>query len=98
MHFIFCCRFSSVIGYAYFGFSYFYYDLVVMFLGAYFKEQVRNPSVSARTVWNNFHRQKTLIIYHHLLLPIIALPLTVWSVSILIKLIHYEIIRLMDTK
>lgn len=78
-----CFRFASVIGYAYFGFSYFYYDLVVMFLGAYFQAQSQDPNVSSMTVWKKFHQQKTLIIYHHLLLPIIAFPLTVWSVSII---------------
>lgn len=72
-------RFPSVIGYAYFGFSYFYYDLVVMFLGAYFKERSQDPLVSMMSVWKTFYKRKTLIIYHHLLLPILAFPLTVWS-------------------
>ena len=63
-----------------------------MFLGAYFKAQSQDPNVSIMTVWKKFHQQKTLIIYHHLLLPVVAFPLTVWSVSI--ALIKNHIIQL----
>ena len=69
-----CYRQPILTQYACFGLSYFYYDVVVMFIGAYLEEKQENPHTSYKHVWLKLYRKKKLIIIHHLLLPIFGFP------------------------
>lgn len=67
--------------YACFGLSYFYYDVVVMFIGAYLEEQHKHPQREPQysDVWAKLYNKKKLIIIHHILLPIFGFPaVTIW--------------------
>ena len=66
--------------YAYFGLSYFYYDVVVMFIGAYLEDKQEDPQRSLHYIWTKFYRKKKLIILHHILLPIVGFPAVTVSV------------------
>lgn len=70
--------------YACFGLSYFYYDVVVMFIGAYLEEKHKNPQrdMHYTYVWSKLYKKKKLIIIHHLLLPVFGFPaITIWRRS-----------------
>ncbi|XP_068748379.1 TLC domain-containing protein 3A-like [Montipora capricornis] len=70
--------------YACFGLSYFYYDVVVMFIEGYLDEKHGNPQgdLHYKHVWSKLFKKKKLIILHHLLLPIFGFPaVTMWRRS-----------------
>ncbi|KAL9982099.1 hypothetical protein ACROYT_G010897 [Oculina patagonica] len=65
--------------YGCFGLSYFYYDVVAMFIGAYLEDKQEDPERSLHYIWTKFYRKKKLIILHHFLLPIVGFPaITIW--------------------
>lgn len=65
--------------YAYFGLSYFYYDVVVMFIGTYLEEKQEDPQRDLYYIWTKFFKKKKLIVFHHLLLPLVGFPaITIW--------------------
>ena len=66
--------------YACFGLSYFYYDVVVMFIGAYLEDKQEDPQRSLYYIWTKFYRKKKLIILHHILLPLVGFPALTVSV------------------
>ncbi|CAB3995879.1 FAM57A [Paramuricea clavata] len=67
-------RFSSVNYYAWFGFSYFYYDLGAMFLESYHSF----PNDSLITNCHRLLAKKWLIVLHHIFLPIFGFPMIVF--------------------
>lgn len=76
----FNCRQPILVLYACFGLSYFYYDVVVMFIGAYLEDKQEDPQRSLHYIWTKFYRKKKLIILHHVLLPIVGFPALTVSV------------------
>ena len=70
------CRQSILTQYACFGLSYFYYDVVVMFIGGYLDEKHENPQrdLHFTHVWSKLYKKKKLIILHHIFLPIFGFP------------------------
>ncbi|XP_015775321.1 PREDICTED: protein FAM57B-like [Acropora digitifera] len=74
-------RQSILTQYACFGLSYFYYDVVVMFIGGYLDEKHENPQrdLHFTHVWSKLYKKKKLIILHHIFLPIFGFPaITMW--------------------
>lgn len=74
--------------YACFGLSYFYYDVLVMFIGAYLEDKQEDPQRSLRYIWTKFYRKKKLIIIHHVLLPIVGFPAVTVSVLKFVSELH----------
>lgn len=68
------CRQPILTLYAYFGLSYFYYDVVVMFIGTYLEEKQEDPQRDLYYIWTKFFKKKKLIVFHHLLLPLVGFP------------------------
>lgn len=83
LYFNLLCRQPILTHYACFGLSYFYYDIVVMFIGACLEEKHENPQghLHYTHVWSKLYKKKKLIIIHHLLLPIFGFPAITVSFS-----------------
>lgn len=83
LYFNLLCRQPILTHYACFGLSYFYYDIVVMFIGTCLEEKHENPQghLHYTHVWSKLYKKKKLIIIHHLLLPIFGFPAITVSFS-----------------
>ena len=74
---LFCFRYPSIIYYAWFGFSYFYYDLGAMFLEA----REAHSEKRFLTVCKIFLSKKYLLVLHHVFLPLFGFPIIVVSLN-----------------
>jgi hypothetical protein len=73
------CRFLSINYYAWFGVSYFYYDIGAMFLECYHGYPNDGLIKNCRRLF----AKKWLVILHHVFLPIFGFPVIVVSHEIM---------------